>query len=132
MLRRVGSSPTTRTFPAPLGRVFSEDPIISIAMDQIERIQVMEALLDQASAAVQGLGEALDAYESAQTALRSLGEYLASEEWIADYEADEAGQLPADLKRGVLSQDAVYDLLAEDQNQAARMLDIVASRLRQG
>ena len=101
-------------------------------MDQIERIQVMEALLDQAAAAVHGLGEALDAYESAQTALRSLGEYLASEEWIADYEADEAGQLPADLKCGVLSQDAVYDLLAEDQDQAARMLDIVAGRLRQG
>ena len=101
-------------------------------MDQIERIQVMEALLDQASAAVQGLGEALDAYEAAQVALRSLGEYLASEEWISDYEADEAGELPADLKRGVLSQDAVYDLLAEDQDQAARMLDIVAGRLRQG
>lgn len=44
-------------------------------MDQIERIQVMEALLDQATAAVQGLGEALDAYEAAQVALRSLGQF---------------------------------------------------------
>ena len=28
-----------------------------------------------------------------------------------DYEADERGELPPDLKRGVLSQDALYDLL---------------------
>ena len=101
-------------------------------MEQIERINVMEALLDQAAAAVKGLEQALDQYETAQTALRSLGEYLGSEEWMEDYEADEAGKLPADLKRGVLSQDTVYDLLTEDQDQAARMLDIVASRLRQG
>ncbi len=92
----------------------------------------MEALLDQAAAAVAGLETALDVYEAAQVALRSLGEYLASEEWIADYEADEAGQLPADLKRGVLSQDTVYDLLSEDQEQAARMLEVIAGRLRQG
>ena len=30
-----------------------------------------------------------------------------------DYEADERGELPPDLKRGVLSQDALYDLLEE-------------------
>ena len=33
--------------------------------------------------------------------------------WRQDYEADEAGALPENLKRGVLSQDALYDLLAE-------------------
>ena len=98
-------------------------------MEQIERIKVMEALMDQAAAAVK---QALDQYEAAQTALRSLGEYLGSEEWIEDFEADEAGNLPADLKRGVLSEDGIYNLLADDQGQAARMLDIVASRLRQG
>ncbi len=101
-------------------------------MDQIERIQVMEALMDQAAAAVKGLEEALDQYEAAQTALRSLGEYLGSEEWIEDFDDDAAGKLPADLKRGVLSEDGIYDLLSEDQEQAARMLDIVAGRLRRG
>lgn len=101
-------------------------------MTQIERIKVMEALMDQAAAAVKGLEQALDQYEAAQTALRSLGEYLGSEEWIEDFEADEAGNLPADLKRGVLSEDGIYNLLADDQDQAARMLELVASRLRKG
>ena len=39
--------------------------------------------------------------------------YYSSGEWREDYEADELGELPPDLKRGVLSQDALYDLLEE-------------------
>jgi hypothetical protein len=31
--------------------------------------------------------------------------------WIRDYERDERGEFPGWLKRGVLSQDGVYDLL---------------------
>ncbi len=53
-------------------------------MTQLQRIQHMEQLLDESTKAIQ------------------------------DYEADCAGNLPQDLKRGVLSQDAVYDLLAEN------------------
>ena len=33
---------------------------------------------------------------------------------MKDYEDDEAGKLPSDLKRGVLSEDLVYDLIRED------------------
>ena len=40
-----------------------------------------------------------------------LEEYFTSGRWLADYEADEAGKLPPSLKRGVLSQDGVSDLL---------------------
>ncbi len=32
-------------------------------------------------------------------------------EWREDYEADERGEIPPDLTRGVLSQDALFDLL---------------------
>ena len=43
-------------------------------------------------------------------------EYYENGLWLQDYEADERGELPADLKRGVLSQDALYDLLSEIDN----------------
>ena len=36
--------------------------------------------------------------------------------WREDYEADESGLLPSDLKCGVLSEDAVYDLFTEDNS----------------
>ena len=45
--------------------------------------------------------------------LRLLDEYYTSGAWREDYEADERGELPSDLKHGILSQDALYDLLEE-------------------
>ena len=38
---------------------------------------------------------------------------MASGQWRKDYEADEAGQIPAGISRGVLSQDGLYNLLED-------------------
>ena len=51
------------------------------------------------------------AREVKQEAVKDLERYYTGPEWKEDYAADEAGLFPADFKRGVLSQDAVYDLL---------------------
>ena len=45
--------------------------------------------------------------------VRLLEEYYHSPLWLSDFEADEAGLLPEDLPRGVLSEDAVYNVLSE-------------------
>lgn len=44
------------------------------------------------------------------TALRA---YMDSGQWLRDYEADERGELPKDMPRGVLSQDGLYNLLCD-------------------
>jgi hypothetical protein len=33
--------------------------------------------------------------------------------WKQDFAADEAGKLPSDLKRGVLSEDGIWNLLSD-------------------
>ena len=43
--------------------------------------------------------------------LQRLEEYYVNGSWLEAYTLDEQGRLPKDLKRGVLSQDGVYDLL---------------------
>ena len=43
----------------------------------------------------------------------TLCRYMESGLWLSDFEADERGELPQDLRRGVLSQDGLYDLLSE-------------------
>ncbi len=43
--------------------------------------------------------------------LRRLTAYYEGGQWLRDYTLDEQGQLPRWLKRGVLSQDGLYDLL---------------------
>ena len=68
-------------------------------LDRIERVEKYERLFDEA------------AISHDPEKLHLLDAYYTSGEWRDDYEADERGELPPDLKRGVLSQDALYDLL---------------------
>lgn len=84
----------------------------------------MELRLDRASAAVMELSAALDKYEDAQEAIASLEAYYGSDEWRKDFADDEAGRLPQDLKRGVLSEDAVWNLLSDNHNLKARIREI--------
>lgn len=68
-------------------------------MDIIERITHMEALFDRA------LEE--------RVIPRELMDYYFGGQWLQDYQADERGELPKGLKRGVLSEDGVWNLIAE-------------------
>ena len=79
---------------------------------QINRVCRMEGILDKSSKAVRDLQKALDRYLALEEDMRQLELYYTGGQWQRDYDDDEAGKLPGDLKRGVLSEDAVYDLLA--------------------
>lgn len=81
--------------------------------EQIMRIQEMEVILDRANAAVARLREAQAAFQEMKPELQKLIDYYQSEQWRQDFEDDADGKLPSGLKRGVLSEDAVYDLLTE-------------------
>jgi hypothetical protein len=80
-------------------------------MNQLERIRYMERLLDFVTKARKE--QHFDSENSAriQEALRILAEYYGSNEWKQDFADDEAGLLPKDLKRGVLSEDGIWNLL---------------------
>ena len=82
-------------------------------MKNVERIEAMEHRLNRAMNAVHELKSALEHYPTAQEDVRILDEYLGSKDWKSDLAADEAGLLPADLMRGVLSEDGIWNLLAE-------------------
>lgn len=80
---------------------------------QIARIRKMERRLDCALAAVKRLSTALDKWEETQDDIAALNEYYGSGDWRKDFEDDEAGLLPAELKRGVLSEDGIWNLLTD-------------------
>ena len=79
---------------------------------QIARIYRMEEILEKSSKAVRDLQEALNRYIALEEEIRELELYYTGGQWQKDFTDDEAGKLPRDLKRGVLSEDAVYDFLA--------------------
>lgn len=65
------------------------------------------------------LGEldiAIQSYMDFKEDLGILREYMESGQWEKDFEADEAGQVPSDLKREILSEDALYDFLEGADN----------------
>ena len=96
-------------------------------MENIERIEQMEDRLNRAMDAVRKMETALEHYEAVQEDIRILNEYLGSKEWKADFDDDEAGLLPADLKRGVLSEDGIWNLLEEWQGLENRILELVGN-----
>ena len=91
--------------------------------EQLQRIRQMERHLDRASAALKRLSSALDIYEEAQADIAALASYYGSDDWKQDFAADEAGLLPKDLKRGVLSEDGIWNLLEAHRELQERMKD---------
>jgi len=99
-------------------------------MEQIERIKTMEQHLDRASQAVMKLSAALDDYAEVLTSIRELEKYYGSDDWKQDFADDEQGLLPQDLKRGVLSEDGIWNVLTDNQDLHARMKTIVSKKKR--
>lgn len=93
-------------------------------LTMIVRICEMERCMDQASAAVKQMQSALEAFRQAQDSIALLSAYLGSDEWRQDLKADENGFLPPDLKRGVLSEDGIWNLLDDYREMAQQMNEL--------
>lgn len=96
---------------------------MEINKGQIERICAMEKALNESTFAVENLQMALERFEAIFPQLEKLTEYYESVLWAKDYDDDNAGKLPCDLKRGVLTEDAIYDLLGD----VSRLREIMKS-----
>lgn len=73
-------------------------------LEAVERIRQMEAVFDF----LLSTSEDDPRYREQ---LQSLLQYYESPQWRRDYALDEQGLLPEGLKRGVLSEDGVYNFL---------------------
>ena len=80
-------------------------------MDELERIRYMEQLLDFVIEAQKEQPISPEKKERIQEAIGILSDYYSSKEWKQDFADDEAGLLPKDLKRGVLSEDGIWNVL---------------------
>ena len=90
-------------------KIIREDSICELL--QIERIKWMEQRFNNALAAIKDDSAAL--LKAIKEDVAELSKYYGSELWKLDYAADEAGKLPPDLKRGVLSEDGIWNLLSD-------------------
>ena len=92
----------------------------------IRRVSLMEDRYDEVTRVMAALEEAIDEYEDFKSELDALKDYMESGDWKKDFEADEAGQIPAEIKRGVLTEDALYDLLNDSDKILARAKKVLS------
>ena len=91
----------------------------------VERVARMEEASKRVENMLVQLNQGLDSYSQVQHEIEILEKYLDSKQWRADFEAEEAGKLPADMPRGVLSEDSLYNLLNRVEDAKERFVDIV-------
>ena len=98
--------------------------------EQEERIAQMELLMERTSEAVMQLSSALDIMEEeAQPGIAALDDYYGSQTWRQDFDDDASGLLPANLKRGVLSEDGIWNLLSDYRELMGRLQQTAAEAL---
>ena len=96
------------------GAVCDEDAAFTYSpqLDEaVRRISYMERLMDEVIAARKDESRTWPWYRMRQ--LRVLEDYYENGLWRLDYETDERGLLPRSLKRGVLSEDGLYNILTD-------------------
>ena len=87
----------------------------------LKRIDQTERILDRANRVIDRLDRQTAAYEKLQGEIKKLESYYTSDDWKNDFRLDEEGGLPAELKRGVLSEDGIYDLLEKNDRMKKRL-----------
>ena len=90
-------------------KIIREDSICELL--QIERIKWMEQRFDKALAVIKD--KSADSLNAIKEDVAELSKYYGSELWKLDFAADEAGRFPSGLKRGVLSEDGIWNLLSD-------------------
>lgn len=91
-------------------------------MKEFKRISDMEKLFDEVLEAQDSLEKELENYKNIQAKIQKLEKYYTSKQWKEDFAMDERGEIPADVKRGVLSEDGIYNML-ERNREILDMLD---------
>lgn len=89
---------------------------IILIQEAVERIKLMEDAFDQLQKAEAQDAAMIFVDASLKNLLQVLQQYYEGGEWLKDYELDEKGLLPQELKRGILAQDEVYNFLERIQN----------------
>ncbi|MBR0396714.1 MAG: DUF4298 domain-containing protein [Eubacterium sp.] len=81
--------------------------------EQVERILYFENIMQDVLKLLETDDMSEDDAARLRNGIAALSEYYGSTAWKQDYAADEAGMFPADLPRGVLSEDGIYNVLEQ-------------------
>ena len=87
-----------------------------------QHIYTMENILDKATQKMDALEKKIEEYEAFQAEIQKLEAYYTSRQWKDDLAMDEAGKFPEKLKRGVLSEDGIWNMLERNKELLERIV----------
>lgn len=98
-------------------------------MERVDHIMTMETILDQHSQLISDLDMLLNQFEAHQNAYQTLKDYYMSETFLEDMDLANQGQFDH-ISCGVLSEDAVYNLLTDQHELGLRLLELGTAIMR--
>ncbi|WP_124058511.1 DUF4298 domain-containing protein [Vaginisenegalia massiliensis] len=98
-------------------------------MNLIKRIEEMEATYDHSQAITNDFEKVLEAFTKDLNQANQLVDYYGSAQWFEDVEQAEQGKVPNNLKRGVLSEDLVYDYIVQRHQIGLKLLEVARNLL---
>lgn len=90
--------------------------------EAVRRVIHMEQLTDQMLAANTRLASAIDHWSATREAFEEVLSYYYSDQWEQDRERSDAGELAAAGSQGVLSEDLIYNVMADNRLLALRLI----------
>ena len=78
-------------------------------------------IFNRATQKMDALEKKIAEYEEFQAEIQKLEAYYTSQQWKDDFAMDEKGELPDKLKRGILSEDGIYNLLERNKELVERL-----------
>lgn len=99
-------------------------------MNKFEHISKMEDILNNHQHKVDEIYNNLEYIENHQEEYKSLIEYYYSEQRNQDLKDDENNLIPKTLNRGVLSEDAIYNLMTDYYELSVKMLEVATEILK--
>ena len=92
----------------------------------IARVRKMEEDFNMVRDIMDDMEMAIYKFEVVQRRIDRLFRYMEGGQFLKDFEADERGELPKDMERGVLSEDALDELLTDVTLMRNRLKKLVA------
>ena len=99
-------------------------------MNDYSHITEMENILNEYDDKINKMQELLDFFNNNMENYNKLIEYYYSEKRNQDLIDDEKNLIPQDLKRGVLSEDGIYNMLTSHDSLAIEMLETATKMLK--
>ncbi|MGI6214467.1 MAG: DUF4298 domain-containing protein [Christensenellales bacterium] len=96
-----------------------------------EQVIKFEKILNNSEETLKALNKALDAFEANQPDYLALKKYYLSEEYRKDVDISNNSNEYKDIACGVLSEDAVYNLIGESFHTYIRMLELATKFLKE-